>query len=145
MGPEREDADPQNEGTAQDRPRDVDPLPRVHSLDQVSVEPIQRLQVETRPHEAERDNRELRLGDDLVRASANAKVANFASNLAAFLTFFGGGAIVWRIALPMGVAQVLGSTVGTKLALRRGAGLVRAMTVIMALGVATRLVWIMSK
>jgi hypothetical protein len=84
-------------------------------------------------------------GDDLVRASANAKVANFASNLAAFLTFFGGGAIVWRIALPMGVAQVLGSTVGTKLALRRGAGLVRAMTVIMALGVATRLVWIMSK
>lgn len=82
-------------------------------------------------------------GDELVRASANAKVANFASNLAAFLTFLGGSAIVWRIALPMGVAQVLGSAVGTRLAITRGAGLVRAVTVVMALGIALRLLWSM--
>ena len=80
-------------------------------------------------------------GDDLVRASANAKVANFASNLAAFLTFFGGGAILWRIALPMGLAQVVGGALGTRLAIRRGAGLVRALTVIMALAIALRLAW----
>jgi uncharacterized protein len=78
-------------------------------------------------------------GDDLVRASANAKVANFASNLAAFLTFFGGGAILWRLALPMGLAQILGASVGTRLALTRGAALVRTLTVVMALAIAARL------
>jgi uncharacterized protein len=78
-------------------------------------------------------------GDDLVRASANAKVANFASNLAAFLTFFGSSAILWKLALPMGVAQVVGASVGTRLALTRGASLVRALTVLMALAIAGRL------
>lgn len=82
-------------------------------------------------------------GDDLLRASANAKVANFASNLAAVLTFLASGAIVWRVALPMGLAQVLGSTIGTRLAIKRGAGLVRALTVVMALGIAIRLAWTM--
>lgn len=78
-------------------------------------------------------------GDDLVRASANAKVANFASNLAAFITFFGSSAILWRLALPMGLAQVLGASLGTRLALSRGASLVRALTIVMALAIAARL------
>lgn len=80
-------------------------------------------------------------GDELVRASANAKVANFASNLAAFLTFLGSGAILWRVALPMGLAQVVGASIGTRLAIKRGAGLVRALTVVMAMGIALRLAW----
>lgn len=80
-------------------------------------------------------------GDELVKASANAKVANFASNLAAFLLFCGSGAVLWRIALPMGLAQVLGAAVGTRLALTRGATLVRTLTVIMALAIALRLLW----
>ena len=36
-------------------------------------------------------------GDNLTRASGNAKVVNFASNLAAFLLFAWRGTVVWRI------------------------------------------------
>lgn len=80
-------------------------------------------------------------GDDLVRASGNAKVANFASNLAAFAAFALGGVIRWEIALPMGVAQVLGAYVGTELAVKKGAGLVRAAAVTISLALAARVLW----
>src|SRR5205085_7672596 len=56
-------------------------------------------------------------GDSLTRASGNAKVVNLASNLAAFLTFARRGTIVWSIALPMAVANILGASLGARLAL----------------------------
>ncbi len=60
------------------------------------------------------------LGDDLVGASAHAKVVNFASNLAALLLFAAKGLVRWELALPMAVAQALGATLGARLALRGG-------------------------
>ena len=83
-------------------------------------------------------------GDDLVSASGNAKVANFASNLAAFTAFAIQGAIRWDLALPMGVAQVAGAWVGTELAVKRGAGLVRVAAVGVSLALAVRVVWQMT-
>ena len=83
-------------------------------------------------------------GDDLVGASANSKVGNFASNLAAFALFAWSGAIRWDIALPMGAAQLLGSFVGAKLAVRRGAGLVRALAIAVSLALAARVAWQMT-
>lgn len=80
-------------------------------------------------------------GDDLVAASGNAKVANFASNLAAFTAFALSGAIQWKIALPMGAAQVAGAWVGTELAVKRGASLVRVVTVMISLALAGRLLF----
>lgn len=80
-------------------------------------------------------------GDTLVAASANAKVANFASNLLAFLVFAFAGAIRWEIAIPMGLAQIAGAFVGTRLALKRGAGLVRAVTVTISLALAARVAY----
>lgn len=81
------------------------------------------------------------LHDPLVRASGNAKVANFASNLAAFTLFVFAGAIRWELALPMGAAQALGATIGARLAVRRGAGLVRAAAVTVSLALAARVAW----
>lgn len=80
-------------------------------------------------------------GDPLVRASGNAKVANFASNLASFTLFALSGAILWRVALPMGVAQALGATLGARLAVRKGAGLVRGAAVAISLALAARVLW----
>jgi uncharacterized membrane protein YfcA len=80
-------------------------------------------------------------GDPLVRASGNAKVANFASNVAAFAMFAASGTIRWGIALPMAVAQMAGALVGTKLAVRRGASLVRLVTVGVSLALAIRVAW----
>ena len=61
----------------------------------------------------------------LPAASANAKVVNLASNLAAVAIFAYHGDIRWAIALPMAGAQILGGRLGAKIAMRGGARIVR--------------------
>lgn len=65
------------------------------------------------------------LGFDFLHASASAKLLNTASNLAALLLFAWKGHVWWHYALAMAVANVMGSLLGTHLALRQGAGFVR--------------------
>ncbi|MGQ0595925.1 sulfite exporter TauE/SafE family protein [Aquabacterium sp.] len=65
------------------------------------------------------------LGWDFLHASAGAKRLNFATNVAALAWFIPHGHVEWALSLPMAVANVAGSTVGTRLALRHGAGFVR--------------------
>jgi len=65
------------------------------------------------------------LGWDFLHASAAAKRLNFATNVAALAWFIPHGHVVWALALPMAVANVAGSALGTRLALRHGAGFVR--------------------
>lgn len=65
------------------------------------------------------------LGYDFLNASASAKLLNTASNLAALLLFAAKGHVWWHYALVLAVANVLGSLLGTRLALRHGAGFVR--------------------
>lgn len=81
------------------------------------------------------------LGDGLAHASAAAKVVNFASNLAAVALFSARGMVVWRIALPMAVAQLAGGWIGAHLAVRRGDALVRRVVVLVALALAAKLAW----
>ncbi len=61
----------------------------------------------------------------LPAASANAKVVNLGSNLAAMAIFAYHGDVRWAIALPMAGAQLLGGRLGAKIALRGGARIVR--------------------
>lgn len=65
------------------------------------------------------------LGYDFLHASASAKLLNLASNLAALILFALKGMVWWHFALPLALANVLGSLLGTRLALRHGAGFVR--------------------
>jgi len=78
-------------------------------------------------------------GDSLTRASGNAKVVNLASNLAAFTLFAARGAIVWRIALPMAAANVVGAALGARVALARGDRLVRVVVLVVVTAVAIKL------
>jgi uncharacterized membrane protein YfcA len=81
------------------------------------------------------------LGDGLAHASGSAKVVNFASNLAALVLFAVRGTVVWRIAIPMAVAQLLGGWLGAHLAVKRGDVLVRRVVVAVALAAAAKLAW----
>jgi uncharacterized membrane protein YfcA len=81
------------------------------------------------------------LGDGMARASASAKVVNFASNLAALILFASRGLVIWKIALPMAAAQLAGGWIGAHLAVRRGDALVRKVVVAVALALAARLAW----
>jgi uncharacterized protein len=78
-------------------------------------------------------------GDTLTRASGNAKVVNFASNLAAFITFTLHGTVIWRLALPMAAANVVGSAAGARLAVKNGDRLVRGFVLVMVLAVVVKL------
>jgi len=71
----------------------------------------------------------------LPRATAEAKVLNFASNFAALAMFAGRGEILWAAALPMAAAQLFGGFLGAHLAVRRGDRLIRAMVFVVALAV----------
>ena len=66
------------------------------------------------------------LGYDFLHASASAKLLNTASNLAALILFSLKGHIWWHYVLPLAAANVIGSLLGTRLALRHGSGFVRA-------------------
>jgi len=65
------------------------------------------------------------LGYDFLHASAGAKLLNMTSNLAALILFAFKGFVWWHFALTLALANVLGSLLGTRLALKHGAGFVR--------------------
>lgn len=79
--------------------------------------------------------------DALDRASANAKVVNLASNIAAFAIFVAAGRIQFSVALPMAIGNALGATVGARLTVARGAALVRIVVFVVALATAVKLVF----
>lgn len=65
------------------------------------------------------------LGYDFLHASASAKLLNMSSNSAALILFALKGHVWWHFALSLAIANVAGSLLGTRLALRHGAGFVR--------------------
>lgn len=70
------------------------------------------------------------LGYDFLHASAGAKLLNTATNIAALVLFVSKGHIWWTVAASMAVANVAGSLMGTRLALRHGAGFVRGVFIV---------------
>ena len=70
------------------------------------------------------------LGYDFLNASASAKLLNVATNLSALALFAFKGHVWWKIGLVMAVANVLGSLIGTRLALKHGAGFVRGVFIV---------------
>jgi uncharacterized protein len=70
------------------------------------------------------------LGFDFLHASASAKLLNSATNFAALVLFALKGHVWWQVALVMAVANVVGSLLGTRLALKHGAGFVRGVFIV---------------
>ena len=64
-------------------------------------------------------------GFDFLAASASAKVINLATNLASVLYFGGTNHILYHAAIPMAGCNIVGSILGTRLALLKGSRFVR--------------------
>jgi uncharacterized membrane protein YfcA len=71
-------------------------------------------------------------GRSLVHASADAKVVNFASNIAAVVVLGYHGFIRWEIALPMAFGQLLGGIIGAHFAMRGGERVVRSVVLLVS-------------
>jgi uncharacterized membrane protein YfcA len=70
------------------------------------------------------------LGYDFLHASAVAKLINTASNSAALILFIVKGHVWWHFVLAMALANVLGSLLGTRMALKHGTGFVRSVFIL---------------
>ncbi len=64
-------------------------------------------------------------GMDLVTASATAKPVNLASNISSLITRILAGSVLYPLAIPAVICSVTGGLIGSKLALTKGAKLVR--------------------
>lgn len=67
---------------------------------------------------------------DLKTASGNAKILNLASNYASLITYALSGNILWTVAVPAAVCNVLGSYFGSGMALKKGAAFIRPMILV---------------
>lgn len=79
------------------------------------------------------------LGLDLVGASATAKIVNMGTNVGALVFFAWQGHVLWALGLGMAVCNVAGAQVGARMAVRRGAGFVRVVLLVVVAGLVVRL------
>ncbi len=79
------------------------------------------------------------LGLDLVRATAQTKLLNASSNVASLLFFIAAGLVVWPVGLAMGACATLGAQLGSRLALRKGARLIRPLLIAVCCATALRM------
>jgi hypothetical protein len=70
------------------------------------------------------------LGYSFLEASAKARLANWATNLAALCVFVPQGAVLWKVGLVMGVCNLAGGYLGARTAVSRGSGFVRVFFIV---------------
>ena len=70
------------------------------------------------------------LGYNFLAASAKARMANWATNVAALCVFVPQGAVLWKIGLVMGACNLLGGYIGARTAVARGRRFVRVVFVV---------------
>ena len=70
------------------------------------------------------------LGYSFLEASAKARLANWATNLAALCVFVPQGVVLWKVGLLMGVCNLAGGYLGARTAVARGAGFVRVFFIV---------------
>lgn len=79
-------------------------------------------------------------GMDLQAATAHTKAANFTSNVVSLAVFLAAGTAVLPLGLAMGGAQAAGALLGSRMVMKRGAGFVRAVFLVMTAGMVAYLV-----
>lgn len=78
-------------------------------------------------------------GFGLLKATAHTKMLNFASNIGSFFVFLASGAIFWKTGLVMGAGQFLGAQLGSRLAVKGGAKIIRPLLVVTCICLAIKL------
>ena len=80
-------------------------------------------------------------GRDFIKATGNAKVLNFTSNISALIMFALKGQIDYGFGVPIAIFMILGARFGSKLAIKNGAKFIKPIFVTMSLAVACKLLF----
>ena len=75
----------------------------------------------------------LLIGYDFVKAAGSAKLLNFGSNIGALLLFLLLGHVNFMYGIILAVAQIIGSIIGSRFAIRKGTGYIRVLFIIVTL------------
>lgn len=78
-------------------------------------------------------------GFGMLKATAHTKMLNLGSNIGALVVFVSFGATLWKIGLMMGVCQFMGAQLGSRLAMRTGARLIKPLLVIVCIAFTIKL------
>lgn len=78
-------------------------------------------------------------GLSILRATAQTKAANFASNIAGLLTMLAGGHVIWVAGLAMALGSLVGGQIGSHLAMRFGSRLIKPLLVVMSLALTAKM------
>ena len=72
-------------------------------------------------------------GFDFTVAAGNSKVLNFVSNFASLVMFAVNGKIYYMLGIPIGLAMIAGARLGSKIAIKNGAKVIKPIFVTIAL------------
>lgn len=78
------------------------------------------------------------LGFDFLKASANAKLVNMATNLGSIIFFMASGRILFAIAIPMAVCNAIGGALGARMAIMKGNKFIRVFFLVIVIGTIIR-------
>lgn len=81
------------------------------------------------------------LGLDFLKSSAVSKSTNVAADVSSWTVLALAGYVVWLLAIPLIIGNMLGSYVGSKLAIRRGDRFIRAVFLAVVVALVARLAW----
>jgi uncharacterized protein len=80
-------------------------------------------------------------GLGVLKATAQTKLLNFASNIGAFAVFAASGVIFWKIGIAMGVGQFIGARLGAGMAMKNGAKLIKPLLVTVCIALSAKLLF----
>lgn len=80
-------------------------------------------------------------GLGLIRAAAHTKLFNFASNAGSLLLFLAAGQAIWLVGFVMAVCAMAGAWIGSHLAMRHGARVIRPLLIVASLALTAKLIW----
>jgi uncharacterized membrane protein YfcA len=79
------------------------------------------------------------LGYSFLEASAKARIANWATNLAALCVFVPQDAVLWKVGVVMGACNLVGGYLGARTAVSRGTRFVRVFFIVVVAGFVIRI------
>ena len=79
------------------------------------------------------------LGLDFLKSSAVAKAANVSGDISSWFVLLSSGYVVWAVAAPLVVSNMVGSFAGSKLAILRGSKFIRWVFLAVVIGLIVRL------
>ncbi len=81
------------------------------------------------------------MGLDFLKSSAVSKAANVSADLSSWTVLMLGGFVFWTLALPLIIGNMIGSYIGSHMAIRKGQAFVRIIFLVVVLALIARQAW----